>query len=713
MAKNLLIEIGTEELPSSSMYEAVSNFRKIIEENLKNSRLKFSDVKVAVTPRRIVAFVRELSENQENSEKIISGPPKKISFDSACKPTGAAEGFARSLKVNVSDLVEVDTEKGIYLAYKIIEEGKAAGKVLPDLVKDSILALTFAKQMTWGDYSVRFARPIRWIAALFGGKVLDFEIENIKSSEYTYGLRNSGCGPIKIPACSTIEEYYKFLEEKADIILDGEKRKQIILDKISAIEEKKWNKKLKVIIDEGLLAEVINLVETPNVLVGTFPEQYLYLPKDILIKAIQHHQRYFAVIDENGKVTRDFIVVQNGIEDEKGEIVKGNERVLRARLNDAKFFYEEDRKHSFDDWIKKLKGVIFYSGIGTLYDKACRLEMICTMIVNDFLKKNELIGQRTRESAADISIDNLKRAAMICKCDLVTNLVVEFPELQGLVGREYAKEKGEAADVSESVFEHYLPRFANDILPLTVTGAILSIADKFDTISGMFLTGNMPSGSQDPFALRRKAAGIMLTCLDKGFDMDLGIAAEFCIELYTDKFSFNDLNKDELILSIVDFISARYRSRLEKNGRRADIFDAIIITGCRSITELDKRYNALEKYILEGNDITALSEPLTRCKNIIKGKETGPVIPSLLSSDEEISLFGQLTAREDKFNELILQNNYSEALLLLSGFADFVNLFFDKVLVMDENETIRRNRINLVKKCTELYLRVADFSKIA
>ena len=706
MAKNLLIEIGTEELPSSSMNEAVRSFKHILEEGLKNGRIGFINVSTAATPRRLAAFVKSLDDRQKTEEKIISGPPKKISFDENGNPTDAATGFAKGLGVSVWDLIDVDTGKGTYLGYKSTEQGKATAEVLPDIIKSSIIAISFAKQMTWGDYSIRFARPIRWIAALYGDETVSFKIENIQSSDVTFGLRNSSPQLLKIPAPDSMEDYFDFLEKNASVILDPAKRKQMILGMIERVEKEKWSGRFKAILDKDLLEEVVNLVEIPNVLIGTFPQQYLYIPKEILIKAIQHHQRYFAVLDETGKVTTNFIIIQNGISDEKGEIAKGNERVLRARLSDATFFYEEDRKSNFDIWIEKLKGVIFYSGVGSLYDKSCRLEKICGMIAASLLEKME-------PGSLGFQVENLKRAGMICKCDLVTNLVVEFPELQGLVGREYAGEKGEAADVAESVFEHYLPRFAGDILPYTITGAILSIADKFDTITGMFMTENVPSGSQDPFALRRKASGIVLTCLDKNFDLDLNSIAGFCIGLFADTFDFKNLDRNILSGNIVDFISARYRFRLEKNNKRVDIFDAVISAGFSSITDIDLRFAALDKYLNEGNEISRLSEPLTRCKNIIKGMESGPVIDSLLSEEAELALFRQLGAKEDNTKKLTGSNRYYEATKELVDFADVVNLFFDSVLVMDKDETVRRNRINLIKRCTELYLKIADFSRIA
>jgi len=445
MIKNLLFEIGTEELPSSCLIEGIRSLKTLLEERLTGSRISFDQISTYGTPRRLVAFVKDLGQLQQTQEKTIMGPPKKIAFDSSGKPTGAALGFAKSLNVDVKDLQPVETERGIYLSMKVVEEGRQTEIILPEVLKDVITSMTFNKQMIWGDYSIRFARPIRWIAAIYGKETINFSIENLTSSNKTFGHRTLNSEPVIIGSAYDINYYIELLES-LNVVPDSEKRKQIILAGIKKLEESQWKNNFKVVLDEGLLGEVVNLVEIPNVLVGNFPKEFLYIPKEILIKAVQHHQRYFAVIDPTGNVTTRFVVIQNGISDKKGEIIKGNERVLRARLSDARFFYEEDKKSSFESWHEKLKGVIFYSKLGTLYEKSMRLENICISIAKDMdlrgiLKKGAIYA-------------DLIRASMLCKCDLVANLVVEFPELQGLVGSEYAKEKGEKADVASAIFEH-------------------------------------------------------------------------------------------------------------------------------------------------------------------------------------------------------------------------------------------------------------------
>jgi glycyl-tRNA synthetase beta chain len=347
--------------------------------------------------------------------------------------------------------------------------------------------------------------------------------------------------------------------------------------------------------------------------------------------------------------------------------------------------------------------------------------------ISESLKQEGIINK-------DFPDSNLLRAGMICKCDLVTDLVVEFPELQGLVGKEYAREKGEADELSDAVFEHYLPRFAGDILPATVTGAILSLADKFDTISGMFLTGNIPSGSEDPFALRRKALGIVLTSLDKEFDFDISSIIRFSIGLYIESFDFKDKKelkkKDdtagiaksadttdgkaaETLMAVFDFIMARYRFMLEKQGKRTDIFEAVVSAGCNSMTQLDLRYKALETYIAGSGDVLKLSEPLTRCKNIIKGRQFGKVDAKLLKDDAELMLYETLTQKEKVLKNHMASKSFDSAIAELASFADSINYFFEKVLVMDNDEGIKQNRLNLIKSCTELYYLFADFSKIS
>jgi len=700
MKKDLVFEIGTEELPASCVEAGTLGLEEILKKKLTQNRIDFVSVKTFGSPRRLAAIVSSLAETQRSEEKVITGPPKKIAFGKDGTPTKAAIGFAKSLNINVSSLEEIEINRGTYIGKKIVEEGKKTSELLPGILKDSVLSLMFPKQMTWGDYSIKFARPIRWMLALFGGDVINFAIENLTSGNVTFGHRTLNPEPITVDDAGS---YLKLLEDKGKVIVDFKKRMELIIDGLNNIRKNTWNGEFEIVSDKDLLNEVVNLVEIPNVLVGNFSKRFLYIPKEILTKVIQHHQKYFAVIDKAGNVSTQFVVVQNGIEDKSGEIINGNEKVLGARLSDAVFFYEEDKKHDFDSWCEKLKGVIFYSNLGSIYDKACRLKEIC-LHINSLLKDKDILKN-------DNIHNSLSRAAMFCKCDLVTNMVVEFPELQGTVGKEYARERGEKFDIPESIFEHYLPRFSEDVLPATDVGSILSIADKIDTISGMFLAGNIPSGSEDPFALRRKASGIVLSVLKKKYDLDMEGLISYSLELYIEKFNFKDISKEEICREIKNFIIARYRFMLEKKNRRLDVLEAILASGGSSILDIDLRYKAIEKFIKE-KDIETISTPMVRCKNIIKGKTFSNVNARLLSSQYEKKLFSSVTEKRSIIVDYVEKKQYGCILAELGSFGKGIDAFFDNVLVMDKDEKVRDNRINLVKVVMDLYLLMADFSKL-
>jgi glycyl-tRNA synthetase beta chain len=493
MARDFILEIGTEELPPSCMEEGSLQLGSTLENNLQNSRIKFESLQTYVSPRRITAYIKDMSDHQDSLFKTVIGPPKNIAFDKSGEPKQAARGFARSLGLEVSQLEEIEISgKGVYLGKKITEKGMNTERVLPEILKNTILSLTFKKQMYWGDYDIRFIRPIRWVTAVFGSKVIEFSIGTVRSSNITYGLRTMNPAPIFI---SRANKYFDLLKTMGKVIVDPDERRDLILKEVKRLEEETWNGSYRVILNQELLKDVVNLVEQPHIIIGSFPEKFLYIPRDILIEAIQYHQKYFAVVSEKGEVATDFIIVANGIKN-NDKIRRGNERVLSARLSDATFFYEEDRKHGFSDWQKKLDGVIFYAGLGSMGDKQKRLEKLVKYLADSIREKPDLKDKNF--------IIDLERASSYCKCDLVTNMVVEFPELQGIVGREYALEKGEDNQVAAAIFEHYQPRFAGDDLPRSETGRILSLADKIDTLAGMFLAGNIPSGSEDPFALRRR-----------------------------------------------------------------------------------------------------------------------------------------------------------------------------------------------------------------
>lgn len=704
MGNNLIFEIGTEELPFSCIKEGTSGLKTILADKLNENRLEFSSIKTFSSPRRLAALVEDLSATQKSGEKIVTGPPAGIAFNKEGNPTEAARGFAKSLNLKVSELEKIEVEgRGLYLGKKITEAGKKTEDVLSGILKDSILSLNFSKQMTWADYDISFIRPIRWILALYGNKVINFSIVDLNSGNVTYGHRTIGSSPIII---EDSENYFKLLEDRGRVIAEGKKRKKLILDQIKHLEDKVWNNKFRVVLNKDLLEEVVNLVEIPNVIAASFPDKFLYIPKELLIEAIQHHQKYFAVLGESGDVSTHFIIVQNGVRDEKGSVKKGNERVLRARLSDAAYFYEADRKHDFDYWTNKLKGVIFFSGVGSMYSKAGRLEKISNYIAG-LLKE----GTDDRKSRDKNLQENLSRASMLCKCDLVTNMVVEFPTLQGAVGRQYARERGENDAVSAAVFEHYLPRFAGDVLPSEDTGLILSIADKIDTITGMFAAGKIPTGSEDPFALRRKASGIVLSVLKGRYDFNLDGLIDYSMKLFEGCPGLKDRGKTGVPEEIRDFIITRFRFMLEKEGRRLDILDSILGSGCNSILDISLRYDALEEFI-SNKDIKRISLPMIRCKNIIGKREFGKVNSGLLIEECEKELYLSAGKKENLIKKFTCTKDYKAVLKELHEFGDLVDTFFDRVLVMDKDIKVRSNRINLIKQIMDLYLMFADFSAL-
>ncbi|MDD5658792.1 MAG: glycine--tRNA ligase subunit beta [Actinomycetota bacterium] len=700
MENKLIFEIGTEELPSSSINEAMASLKDTLSDKLSMDRLNYSHVETYGTPRRLICIVYGLKDIQDSLEKIVMGPPEKISYDGSGKPTQAASGFAKSLGIAVENLERFKTEKGIYIGKKIFEEGKKTVRILPSLLYECIFSIPFSKQMTWANWQIRFARPIRWILAMYGSEVLDIKIESLKSGNVTYGHRTLCPLPIQI---NHSEELLEKLEKEGKVIVDGKKRKEAILSGIRMVEEQFNDEDISVVTNSDLLEEVVNLVEIPNVLAGSFPEEFLQLPKDILIKAIEYHQRYFAVVDKKGDVVPKFIVVQNGISDKNREIIKGNERVLKARLSDASFFYSEDKKSSWERWIEKLKGVVFYSKLGSMYDKELRLEKISKRIISELKGKGFDI--------IDDFCDFTRRASLLCKADLVTNLVVEFPELQGVVGREYAKERNENPEVCEAIFEHYLPRFYGDMLPGTTTGTIISIADKIDTVTGMFLAGAKPSGSEDPFALRRRALGIVLSIFEKNYDIDIHGLVKYNIDLYKLFLKQDESQSLKVLYDIIDFIIARFKFTFEKDEKRTDLIDAITAADIFSLLDINKRYEAISKMVLSGK-LDEITLPMIRCKNIVKGMSFNEINPQLLKEESEKSLFKALLSKYEKIKSFNCQNRYDESINEIIDLRKTVDEFFDKVLIMDKAEEIRSNRINLVKRTLDLYMTIADFSKI-
>ena len=545
MNNYLLLEIGVEELPSRFGQSTLEQIENNLSKLLTEERVNFDNIEKYATPRRLTFIIKNIADKASDLEEEVKGPAKKIAFDPEGNFTKPALGFMKSKGLKEEDVYFKQVGNAEYLFGTIKQEGKETSEVLKNIIPEAIKNVTFPKAMRWGGKNMRFARPIRWMVALLNDNVLEVDLEGIKSSNVTKGHRFLGEREFEV---NSIEEYFEKLENNY-IVLDQNKRKEMIRNQ--AIEVANFLGG-EVEFDEDLLEEITFLVEYPTAFYGEFEEDYVKLPKEVVTTPMKEHQRYFPVL-KDGKLLPNFIAVRNGDSNRIDLVKAGNEKVLKARLADALFFYKEDTKKPLESFIDKLHTVVFQAKLGTIYDKSLRIEKLSQVIIDE-LKMSE-------------SKENTIRAAKLCKADLVTNMVFEFTELQGIMGRDYAKISGENEEVCEGIFEHYLPRFAGDILPETNAGIALSIADKLDSIAGFFAIGIKPSGSQDPYALRRQALGILSILLDKKLSVNLNSL----ISAALDNYSNIDFNKEEVSEQIVEFFVERVKNLFKDLGIRYDV----------------------------------------------------------------------------------------------------------------------------------------------
>ncbi len=497
---NLLLEIGTEEIPAGFIARALEDLARLAGERLVDSRLSFRDIITLGTPRRLTLVVRDMASRQPDQEEKLLGPPARIAFDEDGKPTKAALGFARTNGVSVEELVVRETEKGDYLAIERIVEGKDTLDILPDLLPGIIRSIPFAKAMRWDDKDIRFARPIRWLVALYGEKVVGFSLAGVSAGRHSRGHRFMSPGPVEVT--SSLEGYRGALRD-AHVIVDADARRARLLEQAVAAAQEAGGSLLD---DEELVEINANLTEFPSAVCGSFDTGFLRLPKDVLVTCMREHQKYFAVVDKEGRLKANFVAINNTLSPKPELVRTGHERVLRARLSDAAFFFEEDTRRPLEAFVPELAGMVFHDRLGTLLDKTMRIRALATYLA--------------AQVAPDLS-EVLERAAWLCKADLLTEMVGEFPTLQGIMGREYAVLSGETNAVAIAIGEHYMPVRSGGELPTTLQGALLGIADKIDTICSMFAIGLRPSGTQDPFGLRRMALGIFHVMLEKGLSISM------------------------------------------------------------------------------------------------------------------------------------------------------------------------------------------------
>lgn len=684
MAKNLLLEIGTEEIPAHVMPPTLNQLKDLAEKNLSDARINFGEVQTLGTPRRITLFVKDLAESQADVEEEKRGPSVKIALDAAGNYTKAAIGFARGQKINPEDLITRDG----YIYAVIHEKGKSAAEILKTLLPKIICDLNFPNNMRWGSLDFKFIRPIRWIVALYGEEIISFEVANVKSGNTSRGHRTLSNGEFSV----TSADSYISDCAKNFVMVDQNERRAMIVNQIEKVAQERGG---KAEISDELLEEVLYLVEYPTALSGDFETKYLKLPPEAVITPMRDHQRYFPVKTADGNLMPIFITVRNGGSDYLEIVQHGNERVLKARLEDAQFFFNEDRKKTLDEHRAKLKTVVFQEGLGSVYEKTNRL-----------VKLSEKICDLLGEKISDTDRKNTLRAAQISKADLVTGMVTEFTELQGVMGREYAKLDGENDEVATAIDEHYMPRFAGDSQPKTTAGRILSLADKIDNLVATFSRGLIPTGSQDPFALRRQALGIVNLLNEAHWSISIREIVEVALDLLkvTDKVGREKLQND-----VAEFMKLRVKNFLA-NSVRYDVIDAVI-ENVDDVYTLHLKAAALENF-LQTSDAVKNIQSFVRVSNLAKKSDSAEVDETLVKLDAEQKLYQAFNAVKVVAGELIAKNDFNGALDALKKLSAPIDGFFDSVMVMDENLEIRKNRLALLKSIDNLLAEIADFSKL-
>lgn len=689
MAKNLLLEIGLEEMPAHVVWPSSKQFQTKVAKFLEEHNLTYDTIEVFSTPRRLAVRVVNIPERQEDVEEEVKGPAKKIAQDAEGNWSKAAEGFVRGqgLTTDAITFRELNGVEYVYVTKYI--HGKASQEVLTGLV-EVIKGLTFPTMMHWGTTEFEYIRPIHWIVALLDDQVIDFELLDVKTGRTTEGHRFLG----NQVTLAHADEYEEKLAAQF-VIADGKKRQDLIVAQIDELAEKnKWDLDL----DAALLEEVTNLVEYPTAFVGDFEERFLSIPEEVLVTSMKEHQRYFEVRNQAGQLLPHFISVRNGNQVKLENVVKGNQKVLTARLEDGEFFYQEDKKLSIDSLVEKLKNVTFHEKIGSIYEKMQRVAVI-----------GQIIGQQVGLTETELA--DLKRASEIYKFDLVTNMVGEFPELQGIMGEKYALLQGENPQVAQAIREHYLPISAEGQLPQSNVGAVLAIADKLDSVLSFFAAEMIPSGSNDPYALRRQTYGIVRIIEDKGWTFPFARMQGAVVDaINSDEAQFGiHFNKDQK--ELIDFFKGRLRQRLQLQNIRHDLIDAVVESEQDDLTKIFATAQIFSQHTSDDFFKEAM-EALTRVINLTKKIEpaelTGKVDPNLFENDSERALYEAIKKAEAEFANQSMAENYQTLIAL----RPVIESYFNDTMVMVEDEKVRNNRLNQLAKIADMAKALASIEKI-
>ena len=682
----LLLEIGTEEIPARFLSGAIQNLKENASAILRENYIEFAEIKTYATPRRLVLVAAGLPDQQASRTREIFGPPKRVAFDEGGDPTEAAVRFANSQGVKVENLIVKKKDKGEYVAAVVEEKGLAVKDLLPEVLKRIVLSMRFSKAMRWGNGSLRFARPIHWLLAMFDKDIMRFELDGVKSSNITWGHRFLSRGRFQIKEVSD----FRNLLENNFVIVDQEQRRKIILEGIRRLAAVVEGRPIE---DEELIETVNFLVEYPFPVLCSFQKEYLELPKELLVTVMKDHQKFFAIEDEEGRLINHFIVISN-TKKENEEIVRiGAERVIKARFEDAKFYFGEDRKKTLDKRIGELSKVIFQEKLGSLHKKTERIVSIA-----------EFLSERLMPLAKE----KILRAAWLSKTDLLTGIIREFTELQGVMGKYYALHDGEDSEIATALEEQYLPKHSGGTLPSTEIGAFLSVADKIDNIASFFCLGLIPTGSEDPFALRRQALGIIAIMLDKGYDISLKDLIDRALQNLASLFPLPEQTEEK----ILQFFEQRLEPVFSERGYDSDLIQSILsLSVDQTLKDIDGRLDALKRF-KEEKTYNSFLLAIKRVHNILPRKTVPELKTDLLIEDAEKNLLEKLNFAKPNLSVFLAEKKYYDAINLLSSLTDPINQFFDHVLVMDKREEIKQNRFALLREVWKTASTIADLSRL-
>lgn len=688
---DLLVEIGTEELPPKALRGLMDAFAANLGSEIDEARLEHGELHAYASPRRLAVIIEALAAGQEDRRLSQKGPPVSVAYDDDGKPLPPATAFAKKCGVDVAELGRVETEKGAWLVAETVDKGRATAELLPALIEKALADLPIPRRMRWGDGEAEFVRPVHWIMLLHGADVIEGSVMGIPCGNTTMGHRFHSNGPIRISKPSA---YLQTLEEKGHVIADFEVRRNLVQD---GVERMAKQAKGHIVDGDSLYDEVAALVEWPVPVLGNFDEAFLELPREVVISTLTGHQRYFPIADDNDALLPCFVTVANLESREPDKVRDGNERVIRPRLADAAFFWDSDRRKALSTRREALRDVVYQRGLGSLYDKSSRTAEIAASVAAS-------LGM---ESSA------VERAAGLCKCDLLTGMVGEFPDLQGTMGRYYAISDGESDIVATAIGEHYQPRFAGDALPETDEGRVLAIADKLDTLAGIFTIGKKPSGNRDPFGLRRAALGVIRLSIECRLDLDLKALIANSLELQP----AGKEDPQELAESLYTFITDRLRRYFLDRDADLDTetFDAVMARQPASLVDFELRLQAVQAF-LDLDEAQSLASANKRIANILRqagATETTDISKTLLEEDAERALYDALVSAEVTVRPLLEKRDYTRSLRELAALREPVDRFFDDVMVMADDDDVRTNRLALLGGLRALFLDVADISRLS